>query len=81
MNKGQSTIIIVGIIAAVATIGGSWLTGWFGASKRVGEIEKNVAIVKTTESLHYMELKEDVKEIKTDIKTILNLLRKNASSR
>jgi len=48
--------VMVAIIGAGATILTSVIGSWITSNNRVSEIDKEMAIVKTTEDLHYKEL-------------------------
>lgn len=79
MNKGQISVSIA-IIGAVGTIGAAGITGWFSAAsairKELSTINTKVQVVEEREDNHYRELRDDVGEIKTDVKTILKALGK-----
>ena len=78
MNRGQFSLWAI-MIPAGATVLASAFGAWGMSSLRVGAIDTQVQIVKTTEELHYKELKESVGEMKGDIKTILKLLNENGT--
>ena len=80
MNKGQISLWAI-MIPAGATILASAFGAWGMSSLRVGAIETKTEIVKTTEELHYREIKETVGEIKMDVKEIKNLLIKYNGTR
>ena len=75
--------LITAIVGATGMILASAFTGWFSASSGIDEVRAEVSnvrneanLIKTTEELHYKELKEDIGEIKRDVKSILNALSK-----
>ena len=80
-NKGQFQIgfmglIITGSLTLAGVIGSSIITSWATISKKTSEIDKEVALIKNTEELHYKELKELLGTTNTNIMNIGNKLDK-----
>lgn len=68
MNR---TTIIIATIGALAAIGGAWLTAQTTADQQVAQIETKVEVVKTTENLHYLEVKDSLGRIEKKLDMIL----------
>ncbi len=62
MKKGQITLGVA-IVTTIGVIGGSFISSWFTAGRRVAEVEKDVAVLEITEDLHYKELIKILKRI------------------
>ena len=60
------------IIGALATIAASIISGGYSASSKTNEINTQVQIVKTTEELHYKELKENLEKIDRKLDILIN---------
>ena len=73
-KTGQITIGIA-LISALGLLAGSALTSWATASRANSILNAKIQVVERTEELHYLELKEDITEMKSDIKSILEILR------
>ena len=74
LKAGQITIGIA-LISALGLLVGSGLTAWATASRANSVLNAKIQVVERTEELHYLELKEDITEMKSDIKSILEILR------
>lgn len=68
-------LVIGGVFTLFASVGGAWITASASAQREIGNVNTELQIVKTTEGLHYKELKDDLNEIKVDIKDLLELSR------
>ena len=76
-NKGQvgiMAIIIGGVFTLMASIGGAWMAASASASKELSSVNTEVQLNKQREDIHYIELKGDNREMKSDIKDILKAL-------
>ena len=73
MEKGY-----ISLTATIITAGGlllaSIFTSWTTADKRVGAVEKNVAVVEEREGLHYLETQKQLERMNTSIDKIADKL-------
>lgn len=70
-RMGQISLLTA-IIGAVGMISASIFSGWYSASSKTNEINTQVQIVKTTEELHYKELKENLGKIDRKLDILIN---------
>lgn len=77
-NKGQilgiTGLVIGGMFTLFASVGGAWVSAGASVQKEISKVNTVVQVVKTTEELHYKELKEDTKEIKKNLENISSQL-------
>lgn len=76
MNKGQFSLtsIIVAGITGVLGLAGVWITSNSKINREVGDVRQEAAIIKTTEDLHYKELKNLVEGTDKKVDKIGNKL-------
>jgi len=72
-RKGGITLIplVIAGFTLLASIGGAWISASASAQREISTVNTKVELVERTEELHYKELKEDLDEIKDDIKQLL----------
>ena len=74
--KGQMSVsgMVIGGIASVIT---AFVTGSFAANGEVANLKTEIAVVRTTEELHYLEVQKQLEVIDSKLDGILQSLRNN----
>lgn len=77
-NIGQTTIAIPLVLSFTITIVGAivaYYTNVRATDAAIADTNQSLVLVKTTENLHYEELKDDLGTMQTDIRSIMKALR------
>lgn len=71
----MNTQLAIAVVGAITAIAGAFFTANAASDVRVSGMETKVEVIRTTQTLQYTELKDEITTIKQDVKEILKAVK------